>query len=173
MRRSLTSWLTVLAIAILSVSTIAAQEKGGSATAEAEKNNYELELSRLQEIVAQIEKCTVRATQPGQVVHAVQPHFDRVVIDRMEASAQEIREFGNSVTIGLDLGGAGREFCSYLIDALPRLDGLPSNASDIGYLVLPDALSTPKGVLGRVLVSFGGEDGGQLSEATAHVLVCP
>lgn len=43
-----------------------------TAKLEAEKNGYELELQELEEILAQIDKCTVKAPSDGQVVHANQ-----------------------------------------------------------------------------------------------------
>ncbi|MFW6387730.1 MAG: methyltransferase domain-containing protein [bacterium] len=63
-------------------------------------------------------------------------------------------------TIGIDLGGEARPFCSYLIDTLPNLEPHPPNVFDPGLNYLPDRVPPGRPAAGghRILVTAGGED---------------
>jgi 2-polyprenyl-3-methyl-5-hydroxy-6-metoxy-1,4-benzoquinol methylase len=97
--------------------------------------------------------------------------WDRIVVDKMMVTRSEIVGYlSRAMTIGIDLGGEGREYASYVIDTLPRLGG-KANESDIAFLRLPDPVPLSPGGAGRVLVSFGGEDPAELTEPTVEVLM--
>jgi 2-polyprenyl-3-methyl-5-hydroxy-6-metoxy-1,4-benzoquinol methylase len=94
-----------------------------------------------------------------------------VVLDKMSASVEEVTGYANgSMTIGLDLGGAGRAYCSYLIDTLPRIAGT-ANVADVSYLQIPENSPPTADDSGGVLVSFGGEDPARLTEPTVRALI--
>lgn len=96
-----------------------------------------------------------------------------VIIDRRDASAATVASLGaSSATIGLDLGGPGREVCDYLIDLLGTPPGCgPANRSDVGLLPLPERRRTSWPTrLDRVLVTLGREDRGQRSLDIARTL---
>jgi 2-polyprenyl-3-methyl-5-hydroxy-6-metoxy-1,4-benzoquinol methylase len=95
----------------------------------------------------------------------------KVVLDLFEASARDVLLYGSAVTIGIDTGGDGREYCSYLVDTLPRLGGSPANVGDPAFLDLPEFIPISERDRGRILVTFGGEDPAGLTESTVALLV--
>ncbi|MFW5745399.1 MAG: methyltransferase domain-containing protein [Spirochaetota bacterium] len=107
---------------------------------------------------------------PSRIVSDVSGAWDRVVVDRFkvdEATARALTEAGP--TIGLDVGGPGRDVLDYLVDAFPRLDDAPVNVRDATLLDLPDPPPTGTARSG-ILVTFGGEDPAGLTEASARIL---
>lgn len=97
--------------------------------------------------------------------------WDKIIIDRMSISVPDALALTRrAMTIGIDVGGDGRSYCSFCIDTLPRIDGKPGNIYDAGLLDLPDWRAVPKTSAGRILVSFGGEDPGHLTEPTCRLL---
>ena len=108
----------------------------------------------------------------GRQIVGVPPEtVDRVIIDHSGMASGGLEVYGGAVTIGLDLGGDARPYCSYLVDTIPRVDTVPANIRDIGLLDLPTFSEMKAGAPGRVLVSFGGEDPAMLTEPTVRVLV--
>ena len=106
-----------------------------------------------------------------RVVNECPSQPSTVVLDLFSASEEAVSRFIGAVTIGLDIGGSGREFCSYLVDTLPRLDGTMANLTDLAYLDLPVLRPVGDPARDRILVSFGGEDPASLTEATVRLLV--
>ncbi len=94
-----------------------------------------------------------------------------VVLHLFSASEETVLRFGGAITIGLDIGGSGREFCSYVVDTLPRLDGSTANLTDLAYLDLPVLRAVGDAARDRILLTFGGEDPACLTEATVRLLV--
>lgn len=106
----------------------------------------------------------------SRTVQAIPAGVDRVVIDMFDVSRETVLSFGHRMTVGLDVGGQGRETCSYLIDTLPRLDGF-ANVSSPTFLDLPARAPLTETAKGRILVTFGGEDSAGLTEKTVACLV--
>ncbi|MFW5689644.1 MAG: methyltransferase domain-containing protein, partial [Spirochaetota bacterium] len=107
-----------------------------------------------------------------RIVREIAGVWDRIVLDRFRMSASEVEAAArHGLTIGVDLGGEGREYCEYLVDILPRLDRSAPNLSEPGFLALPaPRAEEPSDEVGRILVTFGGEDPARLSESTARHL---
>ena len=94
-----------------------------------------------------------------------------VVLDLFEASEETVLQYSEAITIGLDIGGGGRECCSYVVDTLPRLDDRAGNVNDLAYLDLPEWRPVSEFASDRILVTFGGEDPAGLTEPTVVLLV--
>ncbi len=101
--------------------------------------------------------------------------WDLVVVDRRTTSIDEcsaLRKVGPLV--GIDAGGAGRLCMSYLIDSLPRAVTDPADAPNEKG---PEFLSLPLAAVGGtsksagILVTFGGEDAGGLTEECCGALL--
>ncbi|MCG8480416.1 MAG: methyltransferase domain-containing protein [Spirochaetales bacterium] len=86
--------------------------------------------------------------------------YDLVIIDRREATLEELRGLDAAgLIVGIDLAGEARRYCSYLIDTLRTPTGLErANLHDIGLLHLPEAVreAWPERI-DTILVAFGGE----------------
>ncbi len=120
----------------------------------------------------------MRATSaaPGNSVRWIDKptgRYDLAILDKRESDRTELESLGDvAMTIGIDLGGEARDYCSYLIDTLPTAPGVQSpNVADAGLLTLPSAVSDqwpsePK----RVLIVFGGESDGRDAVAAAREL---
>ncbi len=108
---------------------------------------------------------------PERIVDANVEQPSTVVLDLFEASPESVLRFGGATTIGLDIGGSGREYCSYLVDTLPRLDRDTVNLADIIYLDLSELKPVGEAARDRILVTFGGEDPAGLTESTVRLLV--
>ncbi len=108
---------------------------------------------------------------PSRIVAEAQGPYDLIVVDRFHASPDAILGFlARGCTIGVDLGGAGRPYCDYVIDTLPRLDESAANEADVRLLDLPEAEGEETRRPGTILVSFGGEDPARLTEPVAALL---
>ena len=95
--------------------------------------------------------------------------YDRPVVQQRELAPM----LDSALVIGLDIGGSGREFVNYAIDIIPRLrDNEQTNLRDLGFLELPRAVR-PTAVTQyvRALVSFGGEDPGNLTPRMVRALL--
>lgn len=94
--------------------------------------------------------------------------WDFVIADKRRTTRAELDSLERLGTVVcLDEGGEARRAAAYLIDALPRIPGRgEANASSLSYLGLragrPGARRW-KGRRPKVLVSFGGEDAGDLT----------
>ncbi|MCK4514481.1 MAG: hypothetical protein KAU31_04440, partial [Spirochaetaceae bacterium] len=106
-----------------------------------------------------------------RIVNECPTQPSKVVLDLFSASEETVLRFGGAITIGLDIGGGGREFCSYVLDTLPRLDGSTANLTDLAYLDLPVLRPVGDSARDRILVTFGGEDPACLTDATVRLLV--
>ena len=92
--------------------------------------------------------------------------WDIILLDRRETPRSTLEGLSrHGAVVCLDEGGEAREYASFLVDTLPNLrSDSPPNVSSPSFLELPRRVR--RGVTGRirkVLVSFGGEDGGDLS----------
>ena len=91
---------------------------------------------------------------------------DFTIWDRRETSLDEITRWRQLGTpIGIDEGGEARPYFPFLLDMFP----LPpeygeANISEAGFLPQPANRRNPPEQFQRVLVSFGGEDPGHLTE---------
>lgn len=103
--------------------------------------------------------------------------WDAIIVDRFLISREEALELtGYAPTVGIDVGGPGRDVIDFLIDTLPRLDGAIANCGGLEYLDLPsaeDARASSAGIDQRdiVLVTYGAEDPGRLTEASAELML--
>ena len=100
--------------------------------------------------------------------------WDLVLVDARRTSLAELDALmRHGQVVCLDEGGEARNYASFLVDAFPRVPGLPkANLSSLAYLGLPPR--TVKRVrlpAKRVLVSFGGEDHAQLSGKLLETLL--
>ncbi len=92
--------------------------------------------------------------------------WDIVLLDKRKTSAREyIGLSRHGRVFCLDEGGEARGIAAYLIDALPRPKAWePANVSSIGFLDLPRRKrKKPFTTLGKMLLSFGGDDPSDLS----------
>lgn len=91
--------------------------------------------------------------------------YDMVILDRREASLDELRALtDHGVCVGIDIAGEARQYCSFIIDALETPPGTERpNIADPGLLHLPKRTRDewPEEIR-RIAVAFGGEtsDGG-------------
>jgi len=105
--------------------------------------------------------------------------WDLVLLDRRATSADELGFWESIAPVAaLDEGGEARDSASYLIDILPRLDGVGTvgdpvgaNRSSLGFLDLPSLRRSPPAAFTKVLVSFGGEDPAGLALPLARSLL--
>jgi len=117
----------------------------------------------LAELLGDVEPSRVVATPPSDAT--------TVILDRFSVSKEEVLAFAGALTVGVDVGGEGREYCSYVVDLLPRLGGSSPNLFDPGLLHLPDQVQLSSDNRDKILVTFGGEDPAGLTEKTAWMLV--
>ncbi len=95
-----------------------------------------------------------------------------IVLDAQTATKHEILSLASiAPVVGVDLGGEGRAYASYLLDTLPNLEAHKPNA------YRPDALPLPARVRDdapgpnpRILVSIGGDDTAGLTEPLADAM---
>ncbi len=113
----------------------------------------------------------------NRIVHSSRSDdpWDLVVFDRRMTGRHELFEIAqDSPTLGLDEGGEARPFFSYLVDGFPRLEeGDPPNLEDSGF-VAEGRWKSPKTMpkrVGKVLLSFGGEDPANLTDKTFDAIV--
>lgn len=100
--------------------------------------------------------------------------WDLVFVDARRTSLAELEVLtGHGRVVCLDEAGEARDYAPFLVDAFPRLPGLPpSNLSSLVYLGLPArSLKRARLPAKRVLVSFGGEDHAQLSGTLLQALI--
>ena len=101
--------------------------------------------------------------------------WDLVLVDARRTTREELGALmRHGLVVGLDEGGEGRAYASYLIDALPLPPGVsPANLSSPAYLGLPDRrrrkIRMPPQ---RALLSFGGEDRENLTIKLLKALLC-
>ncbi len=109
------------------------------------------------------------------LTEAVPSEWDICIFDTRETSVPRLSNFlGRTFTVGIDEGGAAREFFDYLIDVLPNLEKTEPNIGSPGFLNLPEQPPAEKsgftGNFKNVLVTFGGEDGGGLTERLLEMI---
>ena len=100
--------------------------------------------------------------------------WDFVILDRRKTEKEEFLALtGGLPAIGLDEGGEARPWFSYLVDTFPRLDkAFPPNLADEGFLTEGETKAekpVPKNIR-KVLLTFGGEDPANLTDATFDAL---
>jgi len=106
-------------------------------------------------------------------------HWDLIVLDRRATAREELQRFQEcGPVVCLDEGGEARRAASFLIDAIPRLSdtsfrgGSAPNLSSLSLLELPTrSLAKRKWPPRKVLISFGGEDTGNLSGKLLEALL--
>jgi len=108
-----------------------------------------------------------------EVTDGVYGSYDLVVVDQRATGRREFSRLGaRGPLVGIDEGGAYRRRFAYLIDTLPRLPGSPeANASNPGFLDLPEHRRDPSPGFRRILLTFGGEDPAGLTARLARALV--
>ncbi len=110
------------------------------------------------------------------------PPWDLIVVDRRESSFTEIdRLRAEAPVVGIDAGGPGRSYMSYLFDPLPRTDRRARHASNERgpqFLSLPPFIAKTsfegdenRSADSNLLITFGGEDPARLTEKTLSALV--
>ena len=93
------------------------------------------------------------------------------VFDRRESGAAEVVRWAEcAVPLLLDDDGPGRRDAPFLIDTIPGPRRGEANIASPAYLNLPPKVRTPDPG-GPVLVSFGGEDPGNLTPAVLRALI--
>jgi len=101
--------------------------------------------------------------------------WDLVVFDRRKTEKLEFLDIArNSPTLGIDEGGEARPYFSYLVDGFPRIEeGNNPNLEDSGFVAagLWKNPRTLPGRVGKVLLTFGGEDPASLTEKTFDAIV--
>lgn len=95
---------------------------------------------------------------PWSDIGAATPSF--VIVDAQTATVPEIvRVLSVAPVVGIDLGGEGRAYASYLLDTLENLEAHGPNLYAPDALDLPDHVRTgPPGPSPRSLVCMGGDD---------------
>ncbi|MBI9102139.1 MAG: methyltransferase domain-containing protein [Spirochaetales bacterium] len=95
-----------------------------------------------------------------------------VLLDRRETSFEFLSTFSEgAVFIGIDEGGAVRNLMTYLADTLPALTPMSqANISSPLLLAGPVNRREVPDSVHRILVTFGGEDPGCLSESTIRMV---
>ncbi|MFP4549185.1 MAG: methyltransferase domain-containing protein [Spirochaetales bacterium] len=118
--------------------------------------------SRFEGFGAQVDRSRI-VSEPGA------RRFETIVVDRFSVSREEIETFAAlGMTVGIDLGGPGRECADYLIDTLPRLD---KSAPNVYTPASGSSEARPTAERGRrLLVTFGGEDPARLTEKSIAAL---
>lgn len=107
-----------------------------------------------------------RRKKPRILTDAVASDWDICIFDTRQANLSRVNNFnGISLCIGLDEGGASREYFDYLIDILPNLEKTEPNISSPGFLELPEKPTEHKfseadfdRQHAKILITFGGED---------------
>lgn len=92
--------------------------------------------------------------------------WDFTIWDRRETDMEELRRWNSlGVPVGIDEGGAARQFFPILVDTfpIPPEHGSP-NIADPGFLPQPAHRRPPPESFKRILISFGGEDPARLTE---------
>ncbi len=104
--------------------------------------------------------------------------WDFLVLDQRTVSrGEEERWRSLAPTIALDEGGPAFQSASFCVDTLPRPEysavrGADANLRSAGFLDLPERRrEAPPERIERVLLTFGGEDPGELGPRTARALV--
>ena len=93
------------------------------------------------------------------------------VFDRRESGAAEVVRWAEcAVPLLLDDDGPGRRDAPFLIDTIPGPRRGEANIASPAYLNLPLKVRTPDPG-GPILVSFGGEDPGDLTPAVLRALI--
>ena len=110
-----------------------------------------------------------RAESPILLSEAVPSDWDLCLFDSRETSFERFADFsGETFTLGLDEDGSARNYFDYLIDILPNLATSGPNISSPGFLQLPvqprPRSASENDRFRKILISFGGEDGGGLTE---------
>jgi 2-polyprenyl-3-methyl-5-hydroxy-6-metoxy-1,4-benzoquinol methylase len=109
---------------------------------------------------------------PVRWVDAPEGPYDIAILDRREISLSELKSMNiTGISVGIDLAGEGRRYCSYLIDALespPEIER--PNISDSGLLHLPETIRPewPERAE-KVLVALGGEQVGNGSDFASEL----
>ncbi|MBI9108329.1 MAG: class I SAM-dependent methyltransferase [Spirochaetales bacterium] len=112
-----------------------------------------------------------RGRKPQILTDSVASDWDVCIFDTRQARTSRLNSFnGISLCIGIDEGGAAREFFDYLIDILPNLEKTDPNISSTGFLQLPDVSKAGPQLDSvfnrntvRILITFGGEDQSDLT----------
>ncbi len=92
--------------------------------------------------------------------------WDICIFDLRRTPVGILSEFsGKTMTLGLDEGGESRNNFDYLIDVLPNLEKNDPNISSPGFSLLPEQPEehSRPAKFKKVLISFGGEDGNNLT----------
>lgn len=101
--------------------------------------------------------------------------WDLVVVDKRNTSIEDYAKFRSfAPVVGIDAGGPGRARMSYLIDSLPQPRSDPAaapNESGPAFLSLPVPRSDGRSGKAGILVTFGGEDAGLLTEKCCAALL--
>lgn len=120
---------------------------------------------------------------PDTVFYGALPEkrrWDFIVVDKKETEHEEwVLLLKRGILLGLDEGGSRRSSFHFLIDTLPVPPGFSgANMSDPLFLDLPElqhrkihSKSDTGTVQLRLLISFGGEDPGNLTEKLAWHLI--
>ena len=93
-------------------------------------------------------------------------NYDFILLDRRSTGLRELESLrSHGPVIGLDEGGAARDFMPYLIDTLPGSNPKTApNVASTGFLDLAKSRKTRFDYpFRRILVSFGGEDPASLT----------
>lgn len=87
-------------------------------------------------------------------------HWEAIVVDAQAMSREDVLYLRSiAPVVGVDLGGSGRPYASYLIDTLPNLEAHKPNLLDPGLNALPPFRHRAKvDVPARTLIALGGED---------------
>ena len=94
------------------------------------------------------------------------------VLDKRSVSQSEVEAYTDrGFVVGIDVAGPGRTRCDYLIDILPRIEGGTANRRDVRLLDMPGAPQVEAEPPQRVLVTFGGDDPGRLTERVVEILL--
>ncbi len=100
------------------------------------------------------------------------PRYDAVVLDARHVEAAHVRrllELGP--VFGVDVGGPGRRYCSYLLDTLPNEEPHRPNAVDPGANTLPArSRYSVETAEPRVLITLGGEDPNGLTRSVLRAV---
>ena len=111
-----------------------------------------------------------RKKRPEIISSAGSDGWDLCVFDSRKTDVELFERFcGRAVCVALDEGGRLRDYFDYLIDSLPNLERTHPNIASTGFLPLPkrsgESAADRTFDLARlkVLISFGGEDSGDLT----------
>ncbi|MFP4509654.1 MAG: class I SAM-dependent methyltransferase [Spirochaetaceae bacterium] len=95
-----------------------------------------------------------------------------IIVDAQTANVSEIVQMlAVAPVVGIDLGGEGRSYASFLIDTMVNLEAHRPNIYAPDALELPDRVRTePPGPAPRALVCMGGDDIASLTEPLVATL---